>query len=533
MKNWTVRSISTAVCLATPAVLGGCASADPGAGEVLDESLQQGLAYGGAVNIPGRIEAERYDADGAGVAYSDSTVGNSGGQLRSDNVDIEVSSSGGYDVGWITAGEWLRYSVNVQSAGAYAVRVAVAPQSAGGSLHLELNGQDVSGPIAITATGGWQTWTTVEVKGVNLPAGQVALRLVADASGFNIDYLDFQLTSSEPTCSTGILNSTGTVCCAAACGACGGAGCDTRPGGAASCCTSNVTASNVSCSGSVPPCVMSGAVQAPGTPAPGTAILAKTAAARMSNGFNVGNTFETNQHPRTAASVNAMIDAYYAQGFRTVRIPIRWIGTGFSDGDLANASGVVNKTHARLAVISAIVDHAISKGMFVVINTHHDNWLFDGAWATSKYAVHQNLWSGICDVFKDKSPNLMFEVMNEPHGSINTNSAVVRAINQNAYNIIRACGGNNPTRIVVLTGQDWNGPSSLQNTWPSVAQIPGGGNDPYVIGSIHFYDPLALTHALSAAGVNTAWSVNTIRTSTTMLRPGRAESCRSSWASLA
>jgi hypothetical protein len=45
------------------------------------------------------------------------------------------------------------------------------------------------------------------------------------------------------------------ACCPAACGACGGSGCDQRPGGRASCCGFAVAKSQTSCADSPPPCV--------------------------------------------------------------------------------------------------------------------------------------------------------------------------------------------------------------------------------------------------------------------------------------
>ena len=54
------------------------------------------LPYNGtAWPIPGTIEAENYDTGGKFVAYYDTTAGNSGGQYRSDDVDIETCSEGG------------------------------------------------------------------------------------------------------------------------------------------------------------------------------------------------------------------------------------------------------------------------------------------------------------------------------------------------------------------------------------------------------------------------------------------------------
>src|SRR5262245_20267205 len=116
---------------------------------------------GSPAGIPGTIEAENFDNGGEGVAYHDTTSGNSGGQYRNTNVDIESSSEGGYDVGWIAAAEWLNYTVNVASAGSYTVQLRVASPG-GGAMHVGFNtGSHVWVPVSIPATGGWQNWTTV------------------------------------------------------------------------------------------------------------------------------------------------------------------------------------------------------------------------------------------------------------------------------------------------------------------------------------------------------------------------------------
>lgn len=231
--------------------------------EFASEGRAQAPFSGTPVSIPGRIEAENYDLGGPGVAYEDSTSGNSGGAYRTDDVDIEVSSLGGHNVGWIAQGEWLEYSVSAPSAGTYDLVVSVASLSAGGSLHLEVGGQNVSGPISFGATGGWQTWAQVQVSGVSLPAGNSVIRLVSDGSSFNVDWFELGSSTSDPTCSTGILNDAETACCDAGCGSCGGFGCDTRPGGAAACCAGNIQSAGALCSGNLPPCVMDGGTAPP------------------------------------------------------------------------------------------------------------------------------------------------------------------------------------------------------------------------------------------------------------------------------
>src|SRR4051794_11916968 len=51
------------------------------------------------IPIPGRIEAENYDTNGPGISFYDNTPGNSGGDYRNEDVDIEVTTDigGGYD----------------------------------------------------------------------------------------------------------------------------------------------------------------------------------------------------------------------------------------------------------------------------------------------------------------------------------------------------------------------------------------------------------------------------------------------------
>jgi hypothetical protein len=141
--------------------------------------------YGGApLSLPGTIEVENFDEGGAGNAYSDTTSGNEGGQYRSTDVDIErTSDSSSYDVGWVFAGEWLNYTVNVASAGNYDVDIRVASAGAGGTFHIEVNGVDKTGPLPVPNTGGWQSWSIVRRTGVALAAGPQVWRLVMDSNG--------------------------------------------------------------------------------------------------------------------------------------------------------------------------------------------------------------------------------------------------------------------------------------------------------------------------------------------------------------
>jgi phosphatidylserine/phosphatidylglycerophosphate/cardiolipin synthase-like enzyme len=154
------------------------------------------------VALPGTIQAENFDNGGANVAYVDTSSGNSGGAYRNNtDVDIEGTTGGGNNVGWIATGEWLKYTVNVATAGAYTLEFRVASSGGGGTFHVESGTQNISGPINIPNTGGWQTWTTVQKTGVNLSAGQQVwtVRFDAVGTGGAIGNLDWMRVTSGGT----------------------------------------------------------------------------------------------------------------------------------------------------------------------------------------------------------------------------------------------------------------------------------------------------------------------------------------------
>ncbi|MCU0354736.1 MAG: carbohydrate-binding protein [Cytophagales bacterium] len=145
-----------------------------------------------------RIEAENYDAAGQNVAYYDNTTGNSGGQYRNNDVDIETCSEGGHNVGWIANGEWLEYTVNVAQAGNYKIDARVASQSAGGNLEITFsNGSKTTGGKTFAATGGWQTWTTVSWNSVALNAGQQVMRIKMLAGNFNLNHVSLTRVTTQ------------------------------------------------------------------------------------------------------------------------------------------------------------------------------------------------------------------------------------------------------------------------------------------------------------------------------------------------
>ena len=131
------------------------------------------------------IQAEDFDNGAEGVAYHDVDKANLGGVYRSTGVDIQPTTDtfGGYNLGWVKAGEWLNYTFTVASAGLYTLDFRVASAGSNGQFHAEIDSANVTGELTIPNTGNWQTWTTVSKSGVSLTAGTHVLRLKMDANG--------------------------------------------------------------------------------------------------------------------------------------------------------------------------------------------------------------------------------------------------------------------------------------------------------------------------------------------------------------
>ncbi len=156
--------------------------------------------FGGApAVIPGIVEAENFDEGGPGVAYLDSDSSNNGGQYRpTEEVDIETcaDAGGGYDVGWMAAGEWIEYTLEVATPGTYRIDIRVASQNTGGSFHLAFDGDNLTGDITVPVTGDWQNWTTTSAT-TDLGSGVTVMRFAnaATADEYNLNRFDFVLVS--------------------------------------------------------------------------------------------------------------------------------------------------------------------------------------------------------------------------------------------------------------------------------------------------------------------------------------------------
>lgn len=150
--------------------------------------------------VPGTIQAEDFDLGGQGLAYNDCDPANTGGEYRDTGVDIEASTEQGFNIANICQGEWLEYTVDVQTAGTYTLDARVASNFTGGAFRIDKDGQDLTGTVFFLATFGWQNWETVSTD-IELQAGQQVLRFVnmgAAETRYNLNALTFTLQGPQP-----------------------------------------------------------------------------------------------------------------------------------------------------------------------------------------------------------------------------------------------------------------------------------------------------------------------------------------------
>jgi hypothetical protein len=156
------------------------------ASEIQNRFIIDGLLWLGGVTssespIPGTIQAESYSS------------------MQGVQKENTTDAGGGQNVGYIDAGDWMDYRVNVAAPGTYQVQYRVASLNGGGSIQLR-SGTNTLATTTVNATSGWQNWATVTAS-ATLAAGSQTLRIYAGAGGFNLNWIQFSSGNTPPTVS--------------------------------------------------------------------------------------------------------------------------------------------------------------------------------------------------------------------------------------------------------------------------------------------------------------------------------------------
>lgn len=255
----------------------------------------------------------------------------------------------------------------------------------------------------------------------------------------------------------------------------------------------------------------------------------------MGNGINLGNTLEacdnnvgikTNTplsyetHWGQPKTTQAMIDGMKAAGFDTIRIPVAWMtnATHLYEGDYTIDADYMDR-------VEEVVRYARKAGMYVIINDHWDGgWygMFGSESAETRalaMEAYKGMWQQIAERFRDYSDYLIFESANEELGGrFDENSplycsdsvvtyltdderyALTNEINQTFVDVVRATGGNNATRFLLIAGYS----TDIDQTCDDRFQMPKDTVDSKLMVSVHYYDPWSYCGASSAVSA-TKW----------------------------
>ena len=255
----------------------------------------------------------------------------------------------------------------------------------------------------------------------------------------------------------------------------------------------------------------------------------------MGNGINLGNTLEacdnnvgikTNTplsyetHWGQPKTTQAMIDGMKAAGFDTIRIPVAWMtnATHLYEGDYTIDADYMDR-------VEEVVRYARKAGMYVIVNDHWDGgWygMFGSESAETRalaMEAYKGMWQQIAERFRDYSDYLIFESANEELGTrFDENSplycsdsvvtylndderyALTNEINQTFVDVVRATGGNNATRFLLIAGYGTN----IDQTCDDRFQMPKDTAVSKLMVSVHYYDPWSYCGASSAASA-TKW----------------------------
>lgn len=165
---------------------------------------------------------------------------------------------------------------------------------------------------------------------------------------------------------------------------------------------------------------------------------------------------------------NEDIAAIAKDGFDTIRLPVR-VSNWISDGQIAPE---------LLARVDQVIREALKHDLKVILDLHHFEELMKDPRAQADTFV--TIWSVLSKHYADWPQELIFELLNEPYGPLDTAGA--DALYDRAIPIIRK---TNPDRWIIVGGGHWNRMSEVKKLKP---------RDDRVAYTFHFYFPFLFTH---------------------------------------
>ena len=212
---------------------------------------------------------------------------------------------------------------------------------------------------------------------------------------------------------------------------------------------------------------------------------ALTLAKQMYAGINIGNTMEVPGgetgwgNPRVSKEY---IDGLKAAGFNAVRIPCAW------DSHIINQE--TNEIDpAWLDRVSEVVGYCRDNDMYAIVNIHWDGgWLEENCTPEAQEANNAKqhaLWTQIASKLNVYDEYLLFAGCNEPNVENAEQMAVLKSYEQTFIDAVRATGGNNATRCLIVQGPS----TDIDKTLNLFGEMPTDVVTGRLMLEVHYYTP--------------------------------------------
>jgi endoglucanase len=208
-------------------------------------------------------------------------------------------------------------------------------------------------------------------------------------------------------------------------------------------------------------------------------------AAKIGLGWNIGNTLEAIGGETMWGNpqvTKALIDLVKQNGFNAIRIPCSW------NQYLENATTAKIQT-TWLNRVKEVVGYCVENDMYVILNIHWDGgWLENNvttAKQTENNAKQKAFWQQIATHLRDYDQHLLFASANEPNVENSTQMTVLNSYHQTFVNAVRATGGKNSYRTLVIQGPS----TDIEKTNNLMSVLPTDEVSGRMMAEIHYYTP--------------------------------------------
>lgn len=201
------------------------------------------------------------------------------------------------------------------------------------------------------------------------------------------------------------------------------------------------------------------------------------------------------------ATTQKAIDGIKKYGFNTIRIPVAWSNMISDDGKYTIDVALLNR-------VEEVMNYAFNNQMYVILNIHYDSGWWgqfgskDKAVREEAWKRYESFWTQIANRYKGYSDRLVFESANEELGSrlndeisgvkgiLKTSEQydMVNKINQKFVDTVRASGGNNKSRHLLIAGFNTDIGATSDSRFHMPKDLAANGTDKLSI-SVHYYTP--------------------------------------------